>query len=1081
MNGLIDWAVNHTRTVLTVLVVGVAAGLLSYITIPKEADPDIPIPMIYVALALQGISPEDAERLLVRPMETELKSIEGVKEMTSYARLGGGGVMLEFDVNFDKDKALADVRERVDIARAELPDEAEEPLVKEFNASLFPVIIVTLWGEVPERTLYRLAQDTQDAIEALPGVLEANLAGNREELLEVVIDPSKLESYNVSQEELIRAVTNNNRLVAAGSLDTGQGRFNIKVPGLFETREDVLSLVVKTSGEGVVTLGDIADIRRTFMDATGYARFNGQPAMAIEVKKRVGANIIETTEAVRAVVGALSESWPDTVEVSFTLDSSDWIRNSLQSLHASIMTAISLVMIILVAALGIRSAVLVGIAIPSSFLLAFLFISSLGMTLNMMILFGMVIAVGILVDGAIVMVEYGDRKMAEGLDRAHAYALASKRMFWPIVSSTATTLAAFFPLLFWPGVSGKFMSYLPITVIFVLTASLLVALIFLPVLGSVFGKSSGASSDVARALALDEEGDIRDVKGITGSYARIISRLTQYPLRVLGVVIGTIFLIQFAYSSANLGSEFFVDTEPDSMMIFVGARGNLSADESLALVREVEEIVLDVEGVASVFTSTGGGSDATSRGDGQGEDSPADTIGTMTIQLAKFGTRPPGDEILKEIRDRTGGLVGLHVEVREREQGPPSGKDIQLRLASTNYEALLAETARVRAYLETEFGDVRDIEDTRPLPGIEWELAVDREQAGRFGADISTIGATVQLVTNGILIGKYRPDDADDEVDIRARFPESARGLDQLDALRVQARGELVPISNFVTRRPQQQVSSITRVDGKRIIDVRANVEPGVLPSRKVAELKEWLASAGLHRSVSYSFEGADEEQQESMIFVMQAFAASLFLMALILITQFNNFYHAGLILSSVIMSTMGVLLGMIIMGQTFSVIMSGIGIIALAGIVVNNNIILIDTYQRHIEHGIDPHEAVVRTAAQRLRPIALTTLTTMCGLAPMMFEINIDYLTRTVALGSETSMWWVHLSTAIIFGLGFSTLVILFLTPCLLYAPTLWGPRVKAATDWAGARIRRMMGVKDTARSEGPESGGPAGRQPAE
>ncbi|MDX5364973.1 MAG: efflux RND transporter permease subunit, partial [Alphaproteobacteria bacterium] len=592
MNSIIDAILGRTRTVLTTMVLLVAAGIISFITIPKEADPDIPIPIFYVSIVHPGISPEDAERLLIRPMETELRSLEGLKEITAIASQGHAGIVLEFDVNFDKDNALQDVREKIDLSRPKLPSDTEEPTITEFNTSLFPVLVVTLSGEVPERTLYNAAQALKDEIEAIPTVLQAELVGHREELLEIVIDPAKLESYNISQSELINAVSLNNRLVAAGNIDTGQGRFSVKVPGLFETREDVLELPIKASGEGVVTLSDIADIRRTFKDPDGYARFNGHQAIAIEITKRIGTNIIDNNMQVREAVDRLTADWPEAIHVDYTMDASDWIYRSLGSLQSSIATAIVLVMIVIVAALGLRSAILVGISIPTSFMIGFFFLSSTGYTVNMMVMFGMLLAVGLLVDGAIVVVEYADRKMSEGLHKFEAYKLASKRMFWPVASSTATTLAAFLPMLLWPGVSGKFMSYLPITLIVVLTASLITALIFVPTLGTVFGKAETENDEVLKQLAGAETGDIRALPGLTGSYVRMLDTLVHYPGRVLAATGGVIAATIVLFSIFNNGVEFFVDTEPERAIVLISARGNLSAADTLTLAQDVENIVL---------------------------------------------------------------------------------------------------------------------------------------------------------------------------------------------------------------------------------------------------------------------------------------------------------------------------------------------------------------------------------------------------------------------------------------------------------------------------------------------------------
>lgn len=1053
MNGIIDAAISHSRTVMTMMVLSIMAGLSAYISIPKEADPDIQIPVFYVSIVHPGISPEDAERLLIKPMETELRSIEGLDELTAIASTGHAGIILEFDVSFDKDDALAEVREKVDLAQAELPSDTEEPIIKEFNTSLFPVLIVTLSGQVPERTLYQHARRLQDEIEGrVSTVLSAELVGHREELLEIIIDPSRMESYDVSQSELINAVTLNNRLVAAGAVNSNHGRFSVKVPGLFENREDVLNLPIKVSGDGVVTLSDIADIRRTFKDPDAYARFDGQPAIALQITKRIGENIVENNQQVIQVVEEFSANWPDEIKVNYSLDESTWIFRALGSLQASIITAIALVMIVCVAALGMRSALLVGLAIPTSFMIGFLILSIMDMTVNMMVMFGMLLSVGILVDGAIVVVEYADRKMAEGLDRRAAYSLGAKRMFWPIASSTATTLAAFLPLLAWPGVSGEFMSYLPITLIVVLSASFITAMLFMPVLGSLIGKTEDADSDVLKLLAGAESGDVRTLPGLTGGYVRLLNSLVHHPISVLGGAIVILISTIFAYGQFGNGVEFFVNTEPEQAIVMVSARGNLSAQDMLHLSSGVEDIILSTAGVRSVFsqagTAVGGG------GPGQGGDSPVDLIARMTIELDRYEDRRKGAIILDEIRQRTAALAGVNVEVRKRENGPPTGKDMQIELTSSDTEALLATTSLIRDRLETGNFGLIDLEDSRPLPGIEWVLTVDREMAGRFGTDITTVGATVQLVTNGILIGNYRPDDADDEVDIRVRYPAEYRNISQLDQLRIRTNNGLVPMSNFVTRTPQQQVSTIERIDGHRRYMIKANM--GVNPetgdpynvSEKIGELEDWVASQTFDPRVNIRFRGANEEQAESGAFLVRAMIAALFLMFIILLTQFNSFYHSILTLSTVVLSTVGVLLGMMITGQTFSIIMTGTGVLALAGIVVNNSIVLIDTYQRLLSDGMEEVEAVLRTAGQRLRPILLTTITTMLGLLPMAVQVNVDFFTRNVTVGGPVSAWWVQLATAIIFGLGFSTLLTLVMVPVFLVAPKKIGQSIQDRID---------------------------------
>ncbi len=1046
---ILETILRRRRTVMTLMVVMVLAGLFVYVTIPKEARPDIQVPVLYVSISQEGISPEDSERLLVKPMEAELRGLDGLKELTSISSQGHAGIILEFRSGVDPQEASEKVRQKVDLARNELPGEADEPIVNEINMSLFPVIVVALSGDVPERTLYRHARRLKDEIESLPSVLEANLSGHREELLEIVIDDMRLESYSITQAELIRAVTQNNRLVAAGQLDTGKGRFNVKVPGVFETARDVYDLPIKSSGEGVVTLSDVADIRRTFKDATSFARYNGKPAIAISVVKRLGSNIVENNRQVREVVKAYTAGWPEAIKVDFTLDESKRIFEILGSLQSAIMTAIALVMILVVAALGARSAIMVGLAIPASFMIGFLLVGLLGMTLNMMLMFGMVLTVGILVDSAIVIVEYADRKMAEGQDRADAYILAARRMFWPVASSTATTLAAFLPMLLWPGVPGEFMSFLPITVILVLSASLLTAMVFLPVLGGLFGGTEDRNSEALKTLAGETDSDITKIGGLAGAYTRLLNRLIRHPAKVVGASIAVMMAVVVVFADNNKGVVFFVDTEPEQAAIFVSARGNLSAREELAIVAQVEAIVRDVKGIESVFVRTGAAGSAPQIGTGVGQDLPKDQIGMISIELAPYKTRRKGEVILQEIRDRTAPLPGVRIEVQKREEGPPTGKDIRLQIRADSREKATAAAKRVRAHVETMDG-VIDIEDELPLPGFEWVLTVDREQAGRFGADITSVGTLVQMVTNGVLVGTYRPDDASDEIDIRVRLPEGERSVARLDELRLQTSRGLVPISNFVTRTARPRVDTITRKDGKPSIYVKANTASGVLADTKVRELDRWLGEQNWPAGVEFKFRGADEEQKESGAFLGKAMIGALFLMFIILLTQFNSFYYTLITLSTVVMSAIGVLIGMLATGQSFSVIMTGTGVIALAGIVVNNSIVLIDTFQRLHQNGLGIIDAVLRACAQRLRPVLLTTVTTIFGLLPMALQINLDFLSRTVAFGSVTSIWWVQLSTAIIFGLGFATVLTLILTPVLIAAPTVYRSRY---SRWRAAR----------------------------
>ncbi|MBK1648426.1 efflux RND transporter permease subunit [Rhabdochromatium marinum] len=1015
MDSLIELAFARSRTVLLTLAFILAAGMVAYQAIPKEAEPDVTVPIIFVSMTHEGIAPEDAERLLARPMEKELQRIEGVKEMTSTAAEGHASVMLEFLAGFDSRKALADVRERVDIARTELPASSDEPRVQEVNVALFPVLTVALSGPLPERGLLRIARDLKDRIEALTGVLEVEIGGDREELLELIVDPGVMQTYHVSYAELFDLISSNNRLVAAGAVETGAGRLVLKVPGVVEDFTDMLAMPVKVTDGRVVTFGDVAEVRRGFKDPQGFARVGGQPAVTLEVKKRVGANIIDTIAAVRAIVAEEGTNWPPSLQVAFMQDKSDRIRDMLGDLQNNVLSAILLVMIVIIAALGPRSALLVGLAIPASFLATLLVLHAMGYTLNIVVLFSLILVVGMLVDGAIVITELADRRLAEGQAPRDAYAGAAKRMAWPVTASTLTTLAVFFPLLFWPGLVGEFMKYLPITVLIALSASLAMALLFLPVLGWVLS-GQGARGVVHTSAT---------TPGVR-IYLHLLERLLHHPGKTLLLAVVGLVASYVAYASLGQGVEFFPEVEPEFALVQVHARGDLSIQEKDHILRQVETRILDRPEFAAVYARSyhrsGGGMTSAAE----------DVIGTIQLEFIDWFRRRPADEILADIRTRTASLPGVRIETRKAEGGPSEGKPIQIELSARDNALIAPAVVRVRALME-QLGGFADVEDDRPLPGIEWRLMVNRERAARYGANIAVLGNAVQLLTQGILLSEYRPDDTDEEIDIRVRFPDQDRTLDQLDTLTVPSVAGPVPISHFVTLTPAPKVGTLHRVDARRALTIQADVAPGFLVDSQLQRLREALSDIDPPAGLEIRFKGEDADQREAATFLTRAFISAIFLMALILVTQFNSLYQALLVLSAIVFSTAGVLLGLLITARPFGIVMVGLGLIALAGIVVNNNIVLIDTYNRLRREYSDPISAALETGRRRLRPVFLTAFTTLLGLMPMVLAMNIDLIGRSIRFGAPSTQWWTQLASAIVGGLSVATLLTLILTPCLL------------------------------------------------
>lgn len=1059
---LIDGAIKRRKVVLGVALIASIFGFFAYLAMPREANPDIDFPFVSVIVPYPGVSPEDSERLLVKPLEVELQAIEGLKEMNSAARQGMAIVNLEFDADFDKDKALAEVRAKVDLARGRFPPDAEEPIIEEANFSGEPIIGIVLSGAAPERELYGIARTLQERLEGTPGVLEVQLTGGREELLEVTIDPLRMEAYNVTTGELAQVIGRNNQLVPAGNLRSGAGQFAVKVPGVVEEPSDILELPIKKNGDRVITVGDIGDVRRTFKEPNFITRFNGEPAFSLEVAKRSGANILNTVEAVREVVAEEQERWPETVRVSYTFDQSDFIHRTLVVLESGLLIATVLVMMIIVYSLGIRQGLMVGAAIPACFMIAFLMLNASGVTLNQMVMFGLVLAVGILVDGGIVVVEYADRKMAEGLPKEEAFAAAGKRMFFPVLNGTLTTLCAFLPFMFWNSIPGKFMSFLPLTLMYVLGASIFVALIFTPALGSIFGRKAGVDEHHLAEIEKSERGDPRDMSGFMGWYARSLWALSHAPTRTFVASLLVVVAIVAWFAMTPHRTEFFLEEDPEWAQVYVKARGNLSPEAHDVLVRQVENRLMDVKGINSIYTRSG----ATSPGGGGGGP-PNDTVGRLQIDFVDFEERKEldlrGADIVSEIRRRLVDVPGVLIEVREPQGGPPVGKDVQVELRSHDPAALNAAAELVKEKFAAD-PQLFELEDNRTSPGIELNLAVDREAAGRYGVDVLSVGQAIQFVTNGVLVGRFRPDDAEDELDIRVRFPPEARNMAAFDNLKISTALGPVPASYFIRQVPAQQVTTIQRRDGQRLVIVQANAVEGVAANQKIAELRPWLEEAPIDPDVRWKFSGADEEGQEAAQFFVVAMAVSLFLMGVILLWQFNSFYGVLVTLSAVALSTVGVLLGVQVnfLG-TFnyvSVIMLGTGIVALAGVVVGHNIVLVDTFYQLRRSGYAADDAAIRAAAQRFRPVILTTVVTVVGLLPLMFQLHPNFRSGHVEYRAPGSEWWVQLSAAVVWGLSFATLLTLVLTPVMLAAPKVYGGRMRRGFGFVRRRFGRRGGA---------------------
>jgi multidrug efflux pump len=1047
---IVDIAVSHARLTIAILIFLLAAGAMAYIGIPKEANPDVNIPYIYVQLSERGISPEDSERLLLRPMETALKTVTNVKTIRSAAFEGGGYVLLEFDAGFDSDTAIADVRAKVDDAKHNIPSDADEPSVHEVSLSLFPIVSVALSGDISERTFGKIARDLQDAIEQSPGVLSATLNGTRDEVVEIIAEPMLLKSYGVSLDQFAYAAASGNSLVAAGALEGSAGRFAVKVPALIETPEDVLNIPVAASNAASVTLGDVASILPTFKDATSITRVDGRPAVVIDVSKRTGANLVDTVDAVKAAVAKEQAGWPAGMKVEFIGDQSKFIKSMLNDLQNSVATAILLVAIIILFVLGGRASIFIGIAIPFAFLTGVLGLDLFGSTMNIVVLFSLILAVGMLVDDSIIVSEFAERRMSEGMKPKEAYSFAASRMAGPVTAATLTRIAAFFPLLLWPGIVGQFMKYLPITLIATLSASLVAALIFTPTLGALVGRPHEVHHDARRK---------------EGLYLKTVRTAIHHPWLTLLLAFGLLIAVPMYYGKVGKGVEFFPNVEPDTGVVLVHARGNLSLAEKDALVREVEEVVLPMKELSTVYARSG------DMGQGGNSDVTEDVIGQIQFEFVDWQERRPANDILADIRERAAHLPGIKVEVTVPQAGPPTGKPIQIQLSSAYPDALTAAARQVAGELAKR-PEIKDLDNGLPMPGIDWKLEVNKPEAAKFGIGVGSVGQVVQLVTNGMKITDYRPENTDKPVDIIVRVPQDRRTLNQIDDLEINTAAGSVPIGNFVQRVPAQRVGLIHRVDGERVITVTANVAEGVQTAAVQQEITKQLDATDFKGLVKWKLVGEDEERNAAGAFLMKAFSAALFLIFAVLLAQFNKLSSVGLVLSAIILSTIGVFIGLIVTGQAFGIVMTGVGIIALAGIVTNNNIVLIDTYDRLRHEGVPVEEAIIRTCRERARPVLLTAVTAILGVLPIAFGLNVDFLSREVTYGAPSTQWWIQLSTAIVFGLGFATILTLVVTPASLMALSHLRTGWDRVTGWRRKRTA-IAGGGAPAHARSPEDPG--------
>jgi multidrug efflux pump len=1013
-------ALKRPAAILALLVFLVVSGIYCYVKLPRESFPDITIPYVFVTTAYEGVAPEDMEKLITIPIERKIKGISDLEEIRSTSAEGISTVAVKFLPGVNIDDALQKVRDKVDQAKADLPqDLKDDPVIQEVNFSDIPVIRVVLSGPFSLRRLQNFAEDLEDRIESIPGVLDARMTGGLEREIHVEFDLDRVGAYNVPFSSVINAVTRSNVNMPSGSMDIGEGKYLVRVPEDFKHPSEIFSIVAFVRDGKPVYLRDVGSIDDSYKDPLTRSRINGEKSVTLAVQKRSGENILRVTDEVKRVVEEMQPLFPPALKIDLTSDMSHDVRLMVSDLENNIISGLILVLAVIFVFIGTQSAIFISLAIPYSMLITFTILYGFGVTLNMVVLFSLVLALGMLVDNGIVIVENIYRHMQQGKTREEAARVATDQVAWPVITSTLTTLGAFAPILFWPGIMGEFMFFLPETVIIVLAASLFVALVINPVLSSRYQKVKVVAET---GIAAGKEPRIKR------AYLRFLTWALNHRLIVVGMAFLLLIVSTAGFALFGKGTEFFPDTEPRRAYVHIKAPEGTNLDTSDSIVAQVEKIVSGYPDIRYVISNIGSvGGDPFSQG-GTGTH-----INRVALDFKDFHERSrPSSEIVKEIREKLLETIkGAEVQVEKEEEGPPTGPPINMEITGENIHELGELARRVRDKIKDIPGLV-DLKDNFVKGKPEIRVGIDKEKAALLNLDTYTIAYTVKAAINGVKVGVFR--EGKDEYDIMARLPEKDRhSVESLKQITVSGpQGAPIPLTSVAEVSLATGVGAIQRLDQKRVVTVSGDVA-NRLANDVIKEIDQKLkADFDWPRGYTYRFTGEQREQGKAQAFLGKAFVAALFIILMILLAQFNSFTTPLIVLSSVVLSLIGVFFGLLVTGTAFGIIMTGIGVISLAGVVVNNAIVLIDYYNQLLARGMRSRDALVQAGITRFRPVMLTAITTLLGLIPMATGISFDFKKFAWDIGSESTQWWGPMAVAVIFGLSVATLLTLVVVPVL-------------------------------------------------
>ncbi len=1013
---LTDAAIRNRTTIAIMGVLIIMVGTASYVSLPREAAPDVPIPYIMVNTMYEGVSPEDIETSVTMKIEKELNGVRGVEEITSSSAEGMSLINVEFAPDVSSEVALQRVRDRVDLAKGELPQEADEPIITEINIAEMPIILISISGDLSPVQLKAIADEVQDTLEAVPGVLKVEMTGDLEREIRLEFDPDRLAKYNLTISEILALIPSENVNISAGGLETPGAKFNVRVPAEFVAPEEVDHLILTTREGKPIYLADVAAAKYTFKDRTTYSRLNGEDTITLSVSKRVGSNAVHVSAYVKAVIAQAQTRVPSSVKFDVTYDDSKMIRNLVADLENNVAAALILVTAVLLLFLGWRPSMIVAMIIPLSMLITFFVVQMLGYTLNMIVLFSLILVLGMLVDNAIVIVENIFRHLELGYSRVDAAILGAREVAWPVITSTFTTVCAFLPMMFWPGIMGDFMKYLPITLTIGLLASLFVGLVFNPVICSV----------LATRHPKRRQGENWFIRG----YRRFQEAGLHNPGLVLFLAFCLLAGLVMLYEKIGEPTEFFPDSDPERGVINIRAPQGTNIHETDRIARLIESRLESfkpwLEHVITSVGSAGGGTmSLVSQAGGS-------HLASITMVFHDYAERERlSVDVIADVRQAIADIAGAEIRVEKQEDGPPAGAPVAVRVIGENFSTLERLSEDARRIIATVSGVVNlrsDFEAARP----ELAFTVDRRVAMLTGVNTAIVGNFLKMAIFGSKVGTYR--EYNDEYDITVRLPLADRTkIDDLYRLQIpNMSGDAVPLRSLGEFTYQGGFGTINRVDQKRVITLTADAE-GRPSSLVLADVQKELAGLELPAGYEIFFVGEQEEQEKAVAFLFfKAAPIALLLVTMVLVIQFNSLMIPVIIMTTVVLSLVGALTGLLVCGLPFGIIMTGIGLISLAGVVVNNAIVLL-AYTRQLQaQGMDLLDAAAEAGVTRLRPVLLTAATTIIGLIPMAVGISYDFHTFSWAMKSESAQWWRTMAVVIIFGLGFATILTLVVVPSL-------------------------------------------------